>query len=201
MIPRTLTAFNCELEGHLFGLDQHGELFASVTAAAYPFSFIDARKHVSSKSTIFLRTNLNNIYIAQTKAFASDLLLVNASKARGLGCFSRANGTDFEDCNLLLHSYEGQVTMLGQKEVKTECTLFFAAFSSFLAARHSKQVQDKRFVNSIESEVVGEYLKLKGDRQLQVYDDFVATFDQQTRKEYPIFESFKEFLAQLTNLV
>lgn len=200
MIPRTLTAFNCELQGHLFGLDQRGELFASVTAAAYPFSFVDARKHVSSKSTIFLRTNLNNIYITQTQAFASDLVLVHAHKSTGLGCFSRANGSFFEDCNLLLHGYEGQVTLFGQREVKTECTLFFAAFSSYLIGKDSKS-PDNRFVNSIQTEVLDGYLKLTEERQIQVYNAFVAGFDQETRKEYPIFETFKEFKAQLTNLM
>ena len=133
--PRSVRHVNIDMEGYAVGIDSKGQLFCSVTTSNYPFSYVDDRYNVCSSNTIFLKTNLNNIAVANNSILATTAVYsdIEPSLRKAIGGLQGAMPSGhFEHRSVTLHGIDGQVIATGYKDLVTEDSIMIAAFTRYL---------------------------------------------------------------------
>lgn len=197
------------MEGYALGVDANGQFFISVTTSNYPYHFVDDQYRVCTGNTIFLKTNLNNIAVANYPLLANSvgLFQVDPALQKLVGSLQgiMPDGK-FEQRSAVLHGFEGQVVVAGFKDLVSEETVMFAAFSRYLRTTiYSKEgnrpALQLKNCNTVEAEVLKRYLKAFpaiGDRQPH-FKEFKSKFIAAQISGFGIMRSAEAFFKAMVN--
>ncbi len=207
MIPRTLRAANIDIEGYFLGLDTEGQFFASATTSNYPFSFVDSKYTVCSSNTIFLKTNLNNIVVANNDIVSTSILVADdeGELSHRIGKFQGI----MPDGELghkiaILPGFDGQVLAFGLRENVTEQDCVYGAFSTFLRTvvlAETKEEDPAQLinVNVIDVDVIRNFMQTitKDKEKDRIFAEFKTKLISSQIATYPNMTSSEEFYKGL----
>ena len=217
-IPRTLQAFSIDMEGYALGLSVEGQFFVSVTTANYPFTYVDNLYRVCTSNTIFLKSNLHNVAVADWNTeggvISSDILWLDdeGGLSQALGSFQGVmEDGEIASKIIAVQSFDGVVKFLGFRESHTEKNCLFGAFSHYLMTLKQAFITEKqpdssepgsKGRNCINMDIVSEFIGMTDNRtKEEVFKDFKSKFIPHQIEPFFTMSSAEQFFKELGQLM
>lgn len=210
LTPRSLRAFNLDMEGYSMGLDKQGQYFLSVTTSNFPFKYINHDFALCTTNTIYLKTNLNNIGVSNTGVVANNIVLADEEPrlSKRIGALEGVlPDGEVHRKAIILQGFDGNVLALGYREPENQQAVLFAAFSNHLkASRHQLLPggHSQLFnVNIVDVDCVRRFLReaRSEPQRAEELARFRARFIQSQLAGFPLLDSAADFFAELEALV
>jgi hypothetical protein len=210
LTPRTLRAFNLDMEGYSMGLDRQGQYFLSVTTSNYPFKYINHDFALCTTNTIYLKTNLNNIGVSNTGVTGSDIVLAEEepSLSKRIGALEGVlPDGEMHRKAIILQGFDGKVVAMGYKEPENEQAILVAAFSNHLKTSRYQLLPEGNSqlhnVNIVDVDCIRRFLqeaRAEKPRE-EEWRLFKARFIQSQLGSFSLMNSAADFFAELEALV